>query len=589
MLTERGRPLWLGRHGVFAAAHLPSLPVRTGVVLAPPFGWEEMASYPVRREWASSLAERGWPVLRLDWPSTGDSPGLPGDLDRLDAWCEALEDAVEWLRAETGVVRVATIGLSLGGLVAVEAIRRGVRCEDLVLWPVHRDGRAFLRAERALSSLQSARSPADHEALPPGWLESSGYVLAESTISTLQPVQGWIEAPSSLERVLLLDREGTAVDPAVIAGFRAAGTEVQTGRGEGYVAMIYAPHWPKAPFGVINQVAQWLVSAPPGHAAETRVVASSHELRLTDAREYALEFPCERGAAFAIVTEPDRRDPTLPTLVLLPAWAERRSGPNRMWTEAARRAAARGGAAVRLDLPGVGDSVGDREWLANTLNVVDPVIVTEIRQILDQLDEAGLGTEFVLVGLSVGAYWAFRTVAADTRVLGALAINPGVEALSPEQQASEVMRKIYFVLRPSWWRRIIRREVRLSSLVHLARTTLRVRLASLRQSAIAKDTRSPLEKTLSEIGERGAFLTLAAVGEERLDGVLTAEGLRERLLEWPRIQLVDLDSLDHNVRPIRAQRQVHTLIEELVSFTATAGGEASSTSVEDLTEHFVAD
>ena len=100
-----------------------------GVVLVPPFGWDEACSYRPRRAWADRLAAEGHRALRIDLPGTGDSGASPRDPDRLEAWTLAVDDAARWLRSEAGCSEVAVIGLGLGGMLghrAVERVRRSM-------------------------------------------------------------------------------------------------------------------------------------------------------------------------------------------------------------------------------------------------------------------------------------------------------------------------------------------------------------------------------------------------------------------------------------------------------------------------------
>src|SRR5258705_9537074 len=69
------------------------------VLICPPWGWEEIASYRARREWAGRLAAAGHPTLRLDFPATGDSAGLPEDAALVGTWTASVDAAIAWLRA----------------------------------------------------------------------------------------------------------------------------------------------------------------------------------------------------------------------------------------------------------------------------------------------------------------------------------------------------------------------------------------------------------------------------------------------------------------------------------------------------------
>ena len=70
-------PTWLsgGAEPVFAVHHPadPDAPAGGPVLIVPPWGWHEVASYRSRRTWAGHLADRGHDVLRIDLPGTGSN------------------------------------------------------------------------------------------------------------------------------------------------------------------------------------------------------------------------------------------------------------------------------------------------------------------------------------------------------------------------------------------------------------------------------------------------------------------------------------------------------------------------------------
>src|SRR5581483_6724610 len=114
---EHGVPWYLplDPHPALVFVHLPRMaPYRaTGVVICPPFGWEEVCSYRARRTWAQTLARAGFPTVRLDLPGTGDSAGSPRSAGLLELWTGALHSTAAWLRTVSGCERVAAIGIGL--------------------------------------------------------------------------------------------------------------------------------------------------------------------------------------------------------------------------------------------------------------------------------------------------------------------------------------------------------------------------------------------------------------------------------------------------------------------------------------------
>lgn len=98
---------------------------RRGVVICAPFGHPNICSYRPLRALGRRIAEQGWPVIRFDWPGTGDSgdPDLVGEA-WMGVWTAAVAQAVEALRSRAGVDEIVVIGLRIGAplaLVTVEA------------------------------------------------------------------------------------------------------------------------------------------------------------------------------------------------------------------------------------------------------------------------------------------------------------------------------------------------------------------------------------------------------------------------------------------------------------------------------------
>src|SRR5258706_5442820 len=87
-----------------------------GIVIVPPFGWEDVCSYRPLRFLAQTLAASGIPALRYDLPGTGDSSGAVLDSALVNAWIQSVGDAAAELRAATSVRHVAVVGVRLGAM-----------------------------------------------------------------------------------------------------------------------------------------------------------------------------------------------------------------------------------------------------------------------------------------------------------------------------------------------------------------------------------------------------------------------------------------------------------------------------------------
>ena len=109
-----------------------------------------------------------------------------------------------------------------------------------------------------------------------------------------------------------------------------------------------------------------------------------------------------------------------PGLVLMNAGALPRVGPHRLNVEMARTAAAQGACAIRLDLPGLGDSGFSSSQLPH-----DEQAFAAIQQAMDLLAASPCAPrEFVIAGLCSGAELGFLLAQRDARITGLFMIEP---------------------------------------------------------------------------------------------------------------------------------------------------------------------
>ena len=262
---------------VYRAPHEPR--GRPAVLLAPPFGWEEIAAHRALRDWAAYLAAHGYPVLRLDLPGTGDSAGGPTDAGTLAAWQAAVGEAAGWVRAEAAVPTVVGIGIGVGGLLVYEAAARG-QLDHIVLWATPSRGRTLVRELSAFSALETARivesgSP-EPPPLPEQMLAPGGFVLSPETVADLSAVSLATRPLAPETRVLLLDRDGIKPDVALQAAVTEAGAGLTVASGKGFSAMLAEPDKSRSPDEVFDTVHSWLEELP---ATRERAVPRSRRAR----------------------------------------------------------------------------------------------------------------------------------------------------------------------------------------------------------------------------------------------------------------------------------------------------------------------
>ncbi|WP_027005733.1 alpha/beta fold hydrolase [Conexibacter woesei] len=582
------RPFYLGTGdtSTFTTYHAPESAEASGVgiVLCPPFGVEDQMSTRPRRTWARHLAAEGHAVLRIDFAGTGDSAGNPRDPDRLGAWVGSVRDAVAWLRTTGGCTRVVIVGIGLGGLVAGEALRRGVTVDGVALWAVHAQGRRYLRELKTFGRMEASASyelsEAELEAVPDGALVVAGYLLTAETLAAIEAVR--LDDLPELHDLpaLLLGRDAMAADARLVAGFGNAGAAVTSLPGEGYAAMMLEPHLSQAPTAVFAEVDRWLATSVAHHPpAERNGVdaptppPTSDALRLTvdgtELVESPLALPHHFGDMRAIVTEPAATAGTGATAprvcaVLLNVGGQRRTGPNRMWVESARRWAARGVVTLRLDIAGLGDAdIAGADWAErDDFSVYTPEFVDQVNAALDAADARGFHGRYVLGGVCSGAYWAFQAALTDTRVATAVLVNPSALLYTPMLETTRQARRAQKLTQGRIWARLRRRQIPTREVLRVLGALARFPLMWFR-GRFGKD---PLDKVLDGLRERDSRLLMIFTPHEQVYEEMRREGRIERLDRWPNVDIRELpgEGFAHTLQPLPLQHYVNAMLDEAV-------------------------
>lgn len=657
---------------VFAVLHEAAGPLRdTAVLLCPQFGWEDMLTYRTRREWAQDLARRGYTTLRIDFPGSGDSAGVPTDPGQLEAWTRAVDGAVRWLRrgsdgapvvddgggGPSGAAQVAVIGMGIAGLVSCRAALQGAPIDELILWSVPTRGRTLVRELRTFSAMEVANLLEDGESAPEsdpvedGALVVNGYLMSAETVTGVERLDlGKVELTPSrtLRRTLLLGRDGMKVDKSLPGALERAGVAVTVADGQGYGAMMPAdPIAGRPPIEVSELVSAWLgeeeprpgasiaalgvgtgeqerlapelgtadpVAAPEltagsvvDHLSIDAMPADEDELVLhcsgVALRERPMFFDVPGGRVFGVLTEPLGIRSEL-TGVFLNAGFQRRTGPNRMWVELARRWAARGVATLRLDTHGIGDFDSEDPMPGRVKDWYKPMYVQQPCAALETLAECGLPPRFLLVSMCAGGYCAANVALADERVASVVMLNPRTLVLSDWELRDSLrhMREVRErVLLPSTWRRVLTGEISLDKhlekvrpLVRRAASTplrARKRLAAPRGAGGAANGAAggpvgyaSIEGLFDVLSDRDQRALLAFTGKEPLHHELIRTGLLDQLDRWPNleVEILGTSADTHGLTPLWLQRQVHALLDRVLEDELERVAEGEGVAAEPL-------
>jgi pimeloyl-ACP methyl ester carboxylesterase len=566
---------------------------QSGVLIVPPFGWEDVCSYRPLRSLGLLFASQGIPAMRFDLPGTGDSSGDALDLELLEAWIRAIGDAAEKLREVSGVRDVAVVGVRMGAVLALAAATRGANVQDLILWGPSASGRSVVRELRAFSKM--ARAEYSNGAPPPPQpitgLEAGGFLLAPETQRVLEAVDFSALPEMRGRRVLMFSRDELPADAKLVTALWSAGCAVEVQTGNGYAAMMAIPEEALAPAevgrGIIDflkrgdllkgrskdgehRVAERTVSANKRLAEIATPVKTSHGTIVETV--YRVDRPS--GSLFGILSN-QRHQIANPEwcVVFLNAGAVRHTGPNRMWVETARRLAVRGVTSLRLDLEGIGESEGEASL--DVASLYQDRLVEQVESAMKSL-RMNLGVQkFALAGLCSGAFWAFHAALRNPEVRTAILLNPRLFFWDPEIDRRRVLRRTARLLTESTdWGRLMRGYVSVDSLKRVSRVVVdrfRANRARGKRCQISPEGMAEAMRALERNQNR---LTIIFTEGEPLLREMEEEGHLSADMN-SRLRCIRLANCGHTFRPIWAQASVHELIDRELDAVLNATAETT--------------
>jgi len=563
--------------GWYHAARGPTRGV--GVVICPSVGDEYLCGHRTLRVLAIRLADLGFPTIRFDYHGTGDSLGSERDPGRVAAWKRSLHGAIDELRAASGVDQVALFGLRLGGTLAAACAAERDDVRALVLWSPAINGRLYVREMKAFNTMASeAWQERDVPGVRgPGDEEIAGFYLSTETIADLRKIDLLALPRRPAEDVLVIGRDGLAVDDKLIAALTKQGARVETQGGAGYAAMMTVPHNGVVPEAVLDAVTGWLegLVAVRDANGKPRAIAPERD-RAVGARfaESAVRFgPSER--LFGVVTEP--REPPgdgRPALVLLSIGANHHVGAASHYIRFARRFAEQGFTTFRVDLSGIGDSASHP---GATENFPYPDAgVADVRAAMEVLRLRGF-RRFVLMGLCSGGYHAFKAAVVEPSVAGVIVINS--QTFNYVGEPLDVMRKrwtnvnrtaylMQSARRLDKWKKLVTGAVDLRKVaVTLSERARHVATAKWKAVASRFTPGSPGQNfgaELARLVDRGTELFLVYTSDDPgLDNLRLRAGRQlAALAGHERFRFVQLEGPDHTFTPLWAQAELERLLSE---------------------------
>ncbi|MCC8391233.1 alpha/beta fold hydrolase [Paraburkholderia sp. MMS20-SJTR3] len=400
-----------------------------GVVMCAPFGFDSLCTYRGMRLLAERLAARGMPVLRFDYPGTGDSAGEPTDPGLWRAWIDSVKQAVAQLRAQTGVKRVSLCGLRLGGMLAALAAQELGDVHGLVLLSPVLSGKTYQRELRVAyrqwvalpESMDCVVEPDTDE-----FVEAYGFRMYRDTLEGLRGADLARDTSRPAARVLLLDALNPARVDALAAHYQQHGVEVERQPFDEYGRFMLEALASEVPHAAFDAIERWFAADAAAWAPTPAAVprrgedgAGGHYVA-----PGVFETPVwlNDGQVSGVYCLPDgAAAASAPAVVMVNTGAVSRIGNARFGVRFARRLARQGIASLRVDIGHLGDNLPTAGMLT-----IDGLYAQSCA------DDAAAASRWlaarghagaVLLGICSGAYAGLHAATREPSVLGAVLVN----------------------------------------------------------------------------------------------------------------------------------------------------------------------
>jgi alpha/beta superfamily hydrolase len=290
------------------------------------------------------------------------------------------------------------------------------------------------------------------------------------------------------------------------------------------------------------------------------------EVAGTRVRETFVEVEQPFGRIFGVIAAPAApgASPEL-GLVLVNSGSIRRTGPNRMWVEVARRWAARGVPTLRLDVEGIGDADGEWTKYADTADLYRGDLEDQVMAAVDDLAARGVARRFAVVGLCSGAYWAFHALRRHDRISAGLLLNLFVFFWNADRAEMKDVPRAGRLVSPRFWLRVIRGQANAARIRAFLRWAIRSPTKAWGRMARRRADVGRIDAALTGLREQEKRAVLLLSPEEPLWGHLEADGLLERMDEWPNVELRTIEPVDHTFRALWMQQEVQQALDRAIA------------------------
>ena len=525
----------------------------TGILICLPPGRDGRCTFRPLKTLAETLCDLGFPVLRFELLGQGDSRDLPADANAWEAWQTGIASAVETLKREGRVERVAGLGFRLSASLLATA---PVGFDALALLAPVVSGRGYVRELKLAAAMSQTLGPEGDEGLESDGLQINRASLAHLVALDLAKID---RAPPNV-----LVAASKPIASGVIDHLGTLTTQLWLQDFPGYEALLEDTHSNQAPDVLFQRLADWFsavtgeVTAPVEQSID--LCPKPVALDLDNATEHHLQFgPGLSG----ILAEPRKPGAGQRAVVFCNTSKEPKSGVGRFAAIAARRLADAGIASLRFDFTGVGESEGDNGHVYDTARRTDFIAAADLLESLGYPNAC-------LVGVCSGAFHTLATLRDETRFDAAFVVSAKLvwrtsDSLTPEMrdQGRATGAYVQGLRDPKTLLRLLKGEVDVRAVVKTLTRRLKARAAARLDN---RDGR-PFVTGINRLSARGGRLhMLVGLDDSSLDEVETYFGRGgQRLTALPGMSLSIEPSLDHGLAKAKSR---DVAIDQLLRFLA---------------------
>ena len=547
------------------------------VLLCPALGWDGLHSYHGFRLLADRFAVAGYPVLRFQYPGTGNScdldSGTDGAGEHWTAWQRSVQDAADWLRVTTGASRLLLVGLRFGATLAAAVAEQRADVEGLALLAPVLRGKSYMRQLDMEARLESGAP-----AVQGGGLEFHELSLGATTVEAISAVDlRRAKLRAGLKVAVFPQAPSNLVDGCVQA-WVTRGAQVQCDVFDGLEPLLQEAIHCDPPAPDFTRLLAWtdlnippVASAKPDHGWP---LPEAVNLVLADCTETPVRFG-DHGRLFGVLCQPANAASER-VVIIGNTGRDPHYGIARFGVQLARRLAAEGIASFRLDFSGLGDSPsapGEGQALSS---LFEADRAGDVSAAIDTLERAGYRS-FAIQGVCSGAYHAYRAVQADQRLDTVLLVNLPVfewqggdsvkEAIWKSAPPSRLVARLADL---DVWKRALHGDIQLrpalqaqgGRLLAAMRKLLRLGLAGAREGGA-----DPSGRVMADLARRNVkSLFLYSPTDPGIDALRVAFGPEgERLRVFAGTDLRIVPGIDH---VLSGHDMREKAVDNLVSFLA---------------------